>query len=127
MRHGNMSRRVFSQGVLGSVAGMACGAARADRGELRVGLTPVFLTSDLELLERLKAYLENRGVTQSFLDDVEQEAADFASDARKRALEVVAPDQDVIFDNVYAEASATLVEERAWFEAYEASFEEAQS
>ncbi|MEL4319325.1 thiamine pyrophosphate-dependent enzyme [Leifsonia sp. YIM 134122] len=76
---------------------------------------------------RLKAYLENRGVAQSFLDDVEQEAADFASDARKRALEVVAPDQDVIFDNVYAEANATLVEERAWFEAYEASFEEAQS
>jgi phosphonate transport system substrate-binding protein len=58
MRHGNMSRRVFSHGVLGSVACVASGAARADSGELRVGLTPVFLTSDIELLERLKAYLE---------------------------------------------------------------------
>ena len=74
---------------------------------------------------RMRAFLQNRGIEQQFLDDVEQEAADFAADARRRALEIVAPDVDVIFDNVYAEAHPALAEERAWFEAYEASFGEA--
>ncbi|MET0726275.1 MAG: thiamine pyrophosphate-dependent enzyme [Leifsonia sp.] len=76
-------------------------------------------------ITRLRAYLQNAGVEQAFLDEVDAEAEDFAADARRRALEIVAPDQDVIFDNVYAEAHPALAEERAWFEAYEASFGEA--
>ena len=39
-----------------AVAGAPRAAASA--GELRFGLTPVFLTSDLELLDRLRSYLE---------------------------------------------------------------------
>jgi len=46
-----------------AVLGLAAGAAMAGRSSaqsasLRFGLTPVFLSSDLELLDRLKAYLE---------------------------------------------------------------------
>lgn len=52
------------RGLLGAGAGLllaALGAptrARAAEPQIRFGLTPVFLTSDLELLGRLQAYLE---------------------------------------------------------------------
>ena len=77
-------------------------------------------------IARLRTYLEGRGIEGSFFDEVDEEAADFAADVRRRALEIVGPDPEVIFDNVYAEAHPALAEERAWFEAYEASFEEAE-
>ncbi|MEJ3405707.1 thiamine pyrophosphate-dependent enzyme [Rathayibacter sp. YIM 133350] len=77
-------------------------------------------------IARMTAFLKARGVDQAFLDEVDEEAADFAADARRRALEIVGPDVDVIFDNVYAEPHPVLAEQRAWFEAYEASFEEAE-
>jgi phosphonate transport system substrate-binding protein len=56
---GRTGRRRF----LGAAAGTAFVAtmprlAFATEKELRIGLTPVFLTSDLELLARLRAYLE---------------------------------------------------------------------
>ncbi len=56
---GRTGRRRF----LGTAAAMAFaatvpGIAFSTEKELRIGLTPVFLTSDLELLARLRAYLE---------------------------------------------------------------------
>jgi len=53
------SRREVVSGVLAlcTVAGAPPAVAAGD--ELRFGLTPVFLTSDLELLDRLRSYLEH--------------------------------------------------------------------
>jgi phosphonate transport system substrate-binding protein len=52
------SRRKIVSGVLALCAAAGGGPVAALPDELRFGLTPVFLTSDLELLARLRAYLE---------------------------------------------------------------------
>lgn len=72
---------------------------------------------------RFRAYLKGLGVEQEFLDDVEVEAADFAADVRKRALDIRGPEKESIFDNVYAEPHPLITEQRAWLDSYEASFE----
>ncbi|MFC5930579.1 thiamine pyrophosphate-dependent dehydrogenase E1 component subunit alpha [Cryobacterium melibiosiphilum] len=77
-------------------------------------------------IERFRAYLKGRGVEQEFLDSVDEEAKDFASDTRRRALEIVGPDTSVIFDNVYAEPHPLVAEQKAWLGRYEASFEGGQ-
>jgi phosphonate transport system substrate-binding protein len=53
-----MDRRGFLRGCAASAGVLAPGFGRADTNGLRFGLTPVFLTSDLELLSRLRTYLE---------------------------------------------------------------------
>ena len=53
-----MDRRVFLRGCAASAGVLAPGFGLADANGLRFGLTPVFLTSDLELLSRLRTYLE---------------------------------------------------------------------
>ena len=75
-------------------------------------------------ISRLRTFLEARGTEQAFFDDTDAEAADFANDARKRALEIEAPGDEVIFDNVYAEPHPLVTEQKAWLEAFEASFED---
>ena len=77
-------------------------------------------------IERFRAYLQSRGVEQEFLDSVEEEANDFASDTRRRALEIAGPETSVIFDNVYAEPHPLVAEQKAWLSRYEASFEGGQ-
>ena len=52
------SRREVVSSVLALCSGGRRSPAVASAGELRFGLTPVFLTSDLELLDRLRSYLE---------------------------------------------------------------------
>ena len=76
---------------------------------------------------RFRRYLKGLGVEQQFLDDVDDEAADFAADARRRALEITGPEQSVIFDNVYAEPHPLVAEQKAWLERYEASFDEGKN
>lgn len=53
-------RRVFLTGLASFFASLAVfpRLPEAKSSEIRFGLTPVFLTSDLELLDRLQAYLE---------------------------------------------------------------------
>lgn len=51
------TRRQLLTGLLGC-GSMLAGRPALAAGELKFGLTPVFLTSDLELLARLKTYLE---------------------------------------------------------------------
>lgn len=75
-------------------------------------------------ITRLRTFLEARGTEQAFFDDTDAEAADFANDARRRALEIEAPGDEVIFDNVYAEPHPLVREQKAWLEAFEASFED---
>lgn len=72
---------------------------------------------------RFRTFLEGQGAPQSFFDEVDAEAADFAADARRRALQIEAPDRDVIFDHVYAEPHPGIEEQKAWLDRYEASFE----
>jgi 2-oxoisovalerate dehydrogenase E1 component alpha subunit len=72
---------------------------------------------------RFRNYLKGLGVEQDFLDSVDEEAADYAADVRRRALEITAPDRSVIFDNVYAEPHPLLDEQKAWLDAYETSFD----
>lgn len=56
-------RRWFLSGLSASVAGLCAGrglAAERVADEVRFGLTPVFLSSDLELLSKLEGYLSGR-------------------------------------------------------------------
>ncbi|WP_240694592.1 thiamine pyrophosphate-dependent dehydrogenase E1 component subunit alpha [Cryobacterium sp. SO1] len=76
---------------------------------------------------RFRAYLKRLGVEQEFLDSVDEEAADHAADVRRRALEISSPDRSVIFDNVYAEPHPLVVEQKAWLDAYETSFDGSES
>ena len=76
---------------------------------------------------RFRAYLKGLGVEQEFLDSVDEEAADHAADVRRRALEITSPDRSVIFDNVYAEPHPLVVEQKAWLDGYETSFDGSES
>jgi pyruvate dehydrogenase E1 component alpha subunit len=78
-------------------------------------------------ISRYRTYLEGKGVDQSFFASVDEEAADYAEDARKRALEIVPPALEAIFDNLYAEPHALIAEQKAWAESYESSFGEGQA
>lgn len=59
MRRAGLSRRAMVAG-LGATAGTLCrpSSGLTAPGEFRFGLTPVFLSNDLELLARLRSYLE---------------------------------------------------------------------
>jgi 2-oxoisovalerate dehydrogenase E1 component alpha subunit len=72
---------------------------------------------------RFRRYLTDLGVGGDFFTSVDEEAADFASDVRRRALEIRGPGRSVIFDNVYAEPHPLIEEQKAWLDRYEASFE----
>ena len=76
---------------------------------------------------RFRSYLQGLGVEQEFLDSVDEEAADYAADVRRRALEITSPDRSVIFDNVYAEPHPLVVEQKAWLDGYETSFDGSES
>jgi 2-oxoisovalerate dehydrogenase E1 component alpha subunit len=76
---------------------------------------------------RFRTYLQGLGVEQEFLDAVDEEAADHAADVRRRALEITSPDRSVIFDNVYAEPHPLVVEQKAWLDGYETSFDGSES
>lgn len=72
---------------------------------------------------RFRAYLQGLGAPQELFDSIDEEAADYASDVRRRALEIRAPERSVIFDNVYAESHPLIEEQGLWLERYEASFD----
>ncbi|NQX29267.1 thiamine pyrophosphate-dependent dehydrogenase E1 component subunit alpha [Microbacteriaceae bacterium VKM Ac-2854] len=73
-------------------------------------------------IKRFEAYLRTEGAPQSFFDEVDEEARDFAADIRRRTLALEPPPFDVIFDHVYAEPHERTVEQKAWFARYEESF-----
>ena len=71
---------------------------------------------------RFEAFLKNKGASEAFFAEVEQEAADFAADIRKRTLELPNPTIDNLFDHVYSEPHPLITEQKAWLANYEASF-----
>lgn len=74
-------------------------------------------------ITRMRAFLENKGASSTFFDDVDAEGAAAADDLRVRTLELGPPSADIIFDHVYSEPHPLMEEQRAWRAQYEASFE----
>jgi 2-oxoisovalerate dehydrogenase E1 component alpha subunit len=74
-------------------------------------------------IPRYRTWLEARGAASAFFDDVDEEAADVASDLRRRALDAAAPPRSAIFEHVYSEPHPVIQAQSAWLEAYENSFE----
>ena len=74
-------------------------------------------------ITRYRAWLEGRGASAAFFDEVETEAADVAADMRRRALDLPAPTREKIFAHVYSEPHPLMDEELAWLESYESGFE----
>lgn len=72
---------------------------------------------------RMRAFLQGRGASAQFFDDVEAEAADAAEDLRARSVVLTSPSADKIFDHVYSEPHPLIDEQKAWRAQYEASFE----
>ena len=92
------------------------------------------LASELEMwrlrdpIERVKAYLSRSGLADTaFFDSVEQEADQLAAHVRTGCLEMPDPEPLSIFDDVYVERTPHLMRQRAEFEGYLGSFEEATS
>ena len=74
-------------------------------------------------IDRMRAFLENRGAAASVFTDIEAEAADAAEDLRARTLTLTAPTHAHMFQHVYTDPHPLMDEQRAWLENYEASFE----
>ena len=75
-------------------------------------------------ISRMEAFLRNAGAPQSFFDEVHQEAADFASDIRRRTVDLKNPEPASMFNHVYTDPHPVMDEQSAWLAAYEASFED---
>jgi 2-oxoisovalerate dehydrogenase E1 component alpha subunit len=75
-------------------------------------------------ITRLEAFLRNEGAGQTFFDEIHQEAADFASDIRRRALEITNPEPASMFEHVYSDPHPLMDEQKAWLASYEASYDE---
>jgi 2-oxoisovalerate dehydrogenase E1 component alpha subunit len=76
-------------------------------------------------IERVKAYLTRRGSgDEAFFGDVETEASDLAADLRTRCLALPDPRMLDFFDYVYAEQTPHLVEQKASYAEYLATFED---
>ncbi|MFJ4999025.1 pyruvate dehydrogenase (acetyl-transferring) E1 component subunit alpha [Microbacterium sp. NPDC088619] len=74
-------------------------------------------------IDRMRAFLENRGAAGQFFADVDAEAADAAEDLRSRSVELGSPTADLMFDHVYSDPHPLIAEQKAWHGRYEASFE----
>jgi pyruvate dehydrogenase E1 component alpha subunit len=79
-------------------------------------------------IERVRAYLTRSGSgDEAFFANVEAEASDYAADLRARCLELPDPEILDFFDLVYAEQTSYLVEQKANYAEYLATFEDPES
>jgi pyruvate dehydrogenase E1 component alpha subunit len=78
-------------------------------------------------IARFATYLKSRGESAKFFAGIETEAADFASDIRKRTLELAPPPASKMFEHVYSDPHPLMAEQQAWLENYEASFDGSES
>ena len=74
-------------------------------------------------ITRYRAWLESKGASAAFFDEVDEQAHDIASDLRRRALEVPAPTREVIFEHVYHEPHPLMAEQYAWLDQFERSLD----
>jgi 2-oxoisovalerate dehydrogenase E1 component alpha subunit len=70
---------------------------------------------------RSERYLRSRGVDESWLAAIEEEAEDVAADVRRRTTTLQAPPMSAMFDHVYREPHPLVDEQREWLRAYEAA------
>ncbi|NEM91788.1 pyruvate dehydrogenase (acetyl-transferring) E1 component subunit alpha [Galbitalea soli] len=77
----------------------------------------------LDPITRFASYLRGRGEGEEFFRDVDAEAADTASDVRRRTLELGIPPVENMFDNVYSEPHPLMQQQKQWLADYEASFD----
>ncbi|GAA4347299.1 thiamine pyrophosphate-dependent dehydrogenase E1 component subunit alpha [Microbacterium rhizosphaerae] len=73
---------------------------------------------------RMHAFLEGKGASAAFFDDVDAEARAVADDIRERTVALGAIPVGTMFDHVYSEPHPLIVEQKAWLAEYEASFGE---
>jgi pyruvate dehydrogenase E1 component alpha subunit len=78
-------------------------------------------------IARSEKYLRSRGVDESWLSAIDQEAEDVAADARRGIVGLVGPDAEAMFDRVYREPHPLIDEQRAWIRAYEESYGESSA
>lgn len=74
-------------------------------------------------ISRYRTWLESRGASAAFFDEVDQEASDVAADVRRRALDVNGPTREKIFEHVYSEPHPLMAEQHAWLDEFENSFD----
>jgi 2-oxoisovalerate dehydrogenase E1 component alpha subunit len=83
--------------------------------------------AELDPVSRFETYLRGRGEGDQFFADVDAEGRDFASDVRKRTLELGTPPASNIFDFVYSEPHPLIDAQKQWLADYESSFAEGQA
>ena len=74
-------------------------------------------------ISRYETFLRSKGASDKFFAEVAAEGEDHAADIRKRTLELGVPEAESMFTNVYSEPHPLMVEQQAWLESYEASFD----
>ncbi|BDV32360.1 thiamine pyrophosphate-dependent dehydrogenase E1 component subunit alpha [Microbacterium terricola] len=75
-------------------------------------------------ITRMRAFLEGRGASAGFFDDVDAHAKALADDARERTMALGGIEADSMFAHVYSEPHPLIDEQRRWLADYEASFNE---
>ncbi|MEX5301718.1 pyruvate dehydrogenase (acetyl-transferring) E1 component subunit alpha [Kocuria sabuli] len=81
--------------------------------------------AELDPLLRLEAHLrEDHGTGDAFFDAVAADAQAFAEQARTHVLAMEPPSFEEFFDRTYAEPHPLVEEERAWYAAYQAGFDD---
>ena len=71
---------------------------------------------------RFRVYLGNKGFSEEFFDQVDEQARDEVSDFRRGVLALGKPDSSQIFKHVYSAENKNLDEEAAWLAEFEDSF-----
>ncbi|RFU85110.1 pyruvate dehydrogenase (acetyl-transferring) E1 component subunit alpha [Streptomyces triticagri] len=79
-------------------------------------------------IQRLRAYLESEKLADdTFFTELEDESEKLGKHVREAVRAMPDPDMMAIFENVYADGSALVDEERAQFAAYQASFADGEA
>jgi 2-oxoisovalerate dehydrogenase E1 component alpha subunit len=73
---------------------------------------------------RMRAFLEGKGASAAFFDDVDAESRAVAEDIRERTVALGGIPVGTMFDHVYSEPHPLVAEQKAWLAQYEASFGE---
>jgi 2-oxoisovalerate dehydrogenase E1 component alpha subunit len=74
-------------------------------------------------IARLRTYLEGRGASAAFFDEVDEGAAAHADDVRTRAVTLTAPEAPSMFAHVYTDDHPLMAEQARWLADYEASLD----